>query len=98
MATTATPNYWGFFPQHSVHERRLTLAPFVDQQWWRFCVSRFDPGREEASLVCLVPKILVEVGVSDLLQWFHIVHRHQVTVQVHELNAHLERKSKFSDC
>lgn len=76
----------------------LTLAPLVDQQRWWFCVSRFYPGREEASLVGLVPQVLVQVGVGDLLQRFHIIHRHQVAVQVHELNAHLERKSKQRDC
>lgn len=73
----------------------LTLAPFVDQQWWWFSVSRFDPGWEEAPLVCLVPQVLVQVGVSDLLQGFYIVHRHQMTVQVHELDTHLEKKSEF---
>lgn len=65
------------------------MAPLVDQQWRWFGVSRFDPGWEEASLVCLIPQVLVKVGVSDLLQGLHIIHRNQVAVQVHELNADL---------
>lgn len=77
---------------------RRTLAPLVDQQWWWFCVGRFDPGREEASLVSLIPQVLVQVGVCDLLKWFHIVHGHQVAVQIHEFNTHLERKKKYGDC
>lgn len=71
------------------------MAPLVDQQWWWFSVSRFDPGWEEASLVCLVPQVLVQVGISDLLQGLYIVHRYQMTVQVHELNAHLEKEESF---
>lgn len=76
----------------------LTLAPLVDQQRWWFCVSRFYPGREEASLVGLVPQVLVQVGVCDLLQRFHIIHGDQVAVQVHKLNSHLERNPKYNDC
>lgn len=81
---------------HNKAEQSLTLAPLVDQQWWWFSVSRFDPGREEASLVCLVPQVLVQVGISDLLQRLHIIHGHQMTVQVHELDTHLQNK-KISD-
>ena len=77
--TTDTVVYW----------KLLTLAPLVDQKWRRFRVSRLDPGREQPPLVRLVPEVLVQVGVSDLLQWLHVVHGHQVAVQVHELNAHL---------
>lgn len=68
----------------------LTLAPLVDQQRRWLSVSRFDPGWKEASLVCLIPQVLVEVSISDLLQRFHVVHWHQVAIQVHELNTHLE--------
>ena len=66
-----------------------TLAPLVDQQWRWLRVGWLDPGRKEPSLVGLVPEVLVEVGVSDLLQWLHVVHRHKVAVQVHELNTAL---------
>lgn len=69
----------------------LTLAPLVDQQWWWFSVSRFDPGREQASLVRLIPQVLIQVGICDLLQGLHIVHRHQMAVQVHKLNTHLHK-------
>lgn len=57
-------------------EQSLTLAPLVDQQWWWFSVSRFDPGWEQASLVCLVPQVLVQVCISDLLQRLYIIHGH----------------------
>ena len=67
-----------------------TLAPLVDQQWRWLRVGWLDPGRKEPSLVGLVPEVLVEVGVSDLLQWLHVIHRHKVAVQVHELNTALE--------
>lgn len=70
----------------------LTLAPFVDQQRWRFCISGFDPGWEEAPLISFIPKVLVQVGISDLFQGLYIIHWYQVTVQVHELNANLEEK------
>ncbi len=76
---------------HNNPEQSLTLAPLVDQQWWWFSVSWFDPGREEASLVCLVPQVLVQVGICDLLQGLHIIHGHQMTVQVHELDTHLQK-------
>lgn len=69
----------------------MTLTPLVDQQRGWFSVGRFDPGWEQASLVCFVPQVLIEVGVCDLLQWLNIVHRHQVAVQVHELDTHLQK-------
>ena len=58
---------------------RHTLAPLVHEQWWRFSVCWFDPWREEPSFVCLVPEVLVQVGICDLLQGLHIVHRDKVT-------------------
>lgn len=70
----------------------LTLAPFVDQQRWRFCISRFDPGWEKPPLISFIPKVLVQVGISDLFQGLYIIHWYQVTVQIHELNANLEEK------
>jgi hypothetical protein len=54
------------------------LAPLVDQQRWWFCVCWFDPWREEAPLVRLIPKVLVKVGIRDLLKWLNIIHRNQV--------------------
>mmetsp|Transcript_7034 Transcript_7034/g.20668 ORF Transcript_7034/g.20668 Transcript_7034/m.20668 type:complete len:555 (-) Transcript_7034:1166-2830(-) len=41
------------------------------------------------SLVRLVPEVLVQVGVRDLLQRLDLVDGDQVRVQVHELDAHL---------
>lgn len=86
--------YFCFF-LHNKLEQSLTLAPLVDQQWWWFSVSWFDPGWKQASFVCLVPQVLIQVGVCDLLQGLHIVHWHQVAVQVHEFNTHLQNIIMF---
>lgn len=72
----------------------LTLAPFVYKQWRRLCVSWFDPGRKKSALVGFIPQILIQVRVSDLLQRFNVIHWYQVTVKVHELNTHLQKKKK----
>ena len=64
--------------------------------WLGFCVCRLDPGWEQAALVSFVPQVLVQVGISDLLQWLHIIHWHQVAIEVHELNAHLWDKEAGS--
>lgn len=69
------------------------MAPFIDQQGWWFSVRWFDPGREEPSLVSLIPQILIEVGIGDLLQRLHIVHRDKVTIEVHEFNSHFLERS-----
>jgi hypothetical protein len=47
---------------------------------------------EKTAFVSLVPQVLVEVGISDLFQWFNVIYRHEMAVQVHELNAHLRNK------
>ena len=36
-----------------------------------------------------LPKILIQIGVSYLLQRLNIVHGDQMAVQIHELDAHL---------
>ena len=71
-----------------------TLAPFVGEEWWRLCVGWFDPGREQTPFVSLVPQVLVEVSVCDLLQRLHVIYGYQVTVQVHELYPRLKHKQK----
>ncbi len=37
----------------------------------------------------ILPKVLIQVGVSDLLQGFHVIDGNEVAVQVHKLDAHL---------
>ena len=84
---------WNYTPLGQTSQwitHKLTLAPFVSQQWWRFRVSWLHPRRKQAPLVCFIPKILVKVGICDLLQWFNIIHRNKMAVQVHELNANLK--------
>ena len=57
-----------------------------------YLVARLDPGREESPLLGLVPEILVQVGVSDLLQRLHVIHGDEVAVHVRQLHvALLER-------
>ena len=65
------------------------MTPLVDEQRWRFGIGRLDPWWEEASLVGLVPKVLVQIGIRDLLQRLDVVDGDQVAVQVHELDARL---------
>lgn len=72
-----------------INKFQLTLTPFVDQQRWWFRVAWLDPRREQPALVCLVPKVLIEIGVGDLFQRLDIVHRNQVTVEIHELDSSL---------
>lgn len=44
------------------------LAPLVHQQWRGLGVRRLHPVGEQVALVRLVPQVLVQVGVGDLLQ------------------------------
>mmetsp|Transcript_62206 Transcript_62206/g.196852 ORF Transcript_62206/g.196852 Transcript_62206/m.196852 type:complete len:623 (-) Transcript_62206:2053-3921(-) len=63
------------------------LAPLVHQQrrWLR--VRGFDPVGEEVPLVRLIPEVLVQIGVGDLLQRLDLKHRDEVAVEVHELDG-----------
>lgn len=65
------------------------LAPLIHEQWGWLGVTGLDPGGEEPAFVGLIPEVLVEVGVSDLLYRLDVVDRDQVRVEVHEFNAHL---------
>jgi len=67
----------------------LTLAPFVGQKRRWFSVGRLNPVRKQASLVRLIPQVLVKVGIRYLLQRFNVIHWHKVTIQIHELNTNL---------
>ena len=66
-----------------------SLAPLVGEKWGWFWVCRFDPWREKLPFVSLVPEVLVQVSVGDLLQRLHVVHRNEVGVEIHELDASL---------
>mmetsp|Transcript_889 Transcript_889/g.2132 ORF Transcript_889/g.2132 Transcript_889/m.2132 type:complete len:706 (-) Transcript_889:1206-3323(-) len=66
-----------------------TLAPLVHQQGGRLRVCRLDPVGEEVAVVTLVPQVLVQVSISDLLQRLNLVAWHQVRVHVLELDGHL---------
>ena len=67
----------------------LTITPFVDKQWRRLRVGRLDPRREQASLVSLIPEVLIQVGICDLLQGLNIIRRYDMAIKIHELNADL---------
>ena len=78
-----------YVKQLHYNQNRFTLTPFVDEQWWRFCVSWFDPWWEQTAFVSFIPQILIEVRICDFLEWFNIKHWHEVTVQIHEFNTNL---------
>ena len=56
-----------------------TLTPLVDEQRRGFRVGGLDPGREETTLVRLVPQVLVQVRVGDLLERFDVRTRGSAT-------------------
>ena len=60
------------------------MTPRVDQQRRGFSVSRFDPRREQPSLVGLVPQILVEVSIGDLLKWLNVIHWDKMAAEQEE--------------
>jgi hypothetical protein len=47
---------------------------------------------KERAVAHLIPQVLVQIRVRDLLQRLNVVHRQQVRVQVHELDAHLLKR------
>jgi len=51
------------------------LAPLVNKQGRRLRVSWLDPIWKEISLFCLIPKILVEVCISNFLERLDIINR-----------------------
>mmetsp|Transcript_6179 Transcript_6179/g.20144 ORF Transcript_6179/g.20144 Transcript_6179/m.20144 type:complete len:665 (-) Transcript_6179:1552-3546(-) len=65
------------------------LAPLVAEQGRRLRVPGLDPIRKQMPLVRLVPEVLVEVRIRNLLEGLHFVDGDQVRVQVHELQRHL---------
>mmetsp|Transcript_70723 Transcript_70723/g.165865 ORF Transcript_70723/g.165865 Transcript_70723/m.165865 type:complete len:432 (+) Transcript_70723:3649-4944(+) len=70
-----------------------TLAPLVDQQGGRLRVCRLHPVGEEMPMVTLIPKVLVQVCIGDLLQRLNLIARHQVGVHVLELDGDLLESS-----
>ena len=62
-----------------------TLTPLVDEQWWWLSVSWLDPGREQSPLGSLIPQILVQVRISDLLKWLNVIHWDQVTEEEYHM-------------
>ncbi len=70
------------------------LGPFgpfpVNTTLWR----RVDGVKTlRRTLVGLVPEVLVEVRVRDLLEGLHFIHRYEMRVEVHELDADLLERS-----
>mmetsp|Transcript_3491 Transcript_3491/g.11579 ORF Transcript_3491/g.11579 Transcript_3491/m.11579 type:complete len:907 (-) Transcript_3491:778-3498(-) len=64
-------------------------APLVDEEGRRLRVGRLDPVGQQVSLVALIPQVLVEVGVGDLLERLDLVDGDEMRVEVHELHRHL---------
>lgn len=69
------------------------MAVLVGQEGWRLDVAGLNPVGEQASLVCLVPQVLVEVSVCDLLKWLNVVDWNQMSVQIHKLDTDLFERS-----
>ncbi len=74
----------------NVHQVVDACAPLIHQEGWRLQVCWLHPVGEEVALVSLVPQVLVQVCICDLLQRLNLIHRDEVTIQVHELNGHLQ--------
>lgn len=79
-----------------VHQVIDAGAPLVDQEGRRLQVCRLDPVGKQVALVSLVPQVLIQVGVCDLLQGLNLIYRDEVTVQVHELNGNLQATSTMT--
>jgi len=90
FATTRNKQLSNEMPE-GVSENELTLAPLVREQWRWFRVGWFDPRWKQSPLVRLVPQVLVKVCIRDLLQWLDVIDWNEVTVQIHELYAHLNQ-------
>ena len=56
------------------------LAPLIDKQWGRLRVAGLNPARKEIPLVSLIPQVLVEIGICDLLDRLNVIHRDKVGV------------------
>ena len=68
---------------------RVDHCLLVHEQRRRLRVCGLDPSREEPTLVRLVPEVLVQISVCDLLEGLDVVHWNQVRVHVHELDLNL---------
>jgi hypothetical protein len=66
-----------------------TLAPLIHKQWGRLRVAGLNPAGEEVSLVGLIPQVLIEIGICDLLDRLNVIHGNKMGIKVHELNADL---------
>lgn len=66
-----------------------SLAILVEQQRRRLSVAWFDPVGKKSSLVSLVPQVLIEICVSNLLKRINFVGRNQVTVKIHKRKSYL---------
>jgi hypothetical protein len=66
-----------------------SLTPLVDKKWGRLRITRLDPVWEKTALVCLIPQVLIQISIGDLLERLDIVNGNQMRVEVHKLNTHL---------
>src|SRR5204862_993079 len=53
----------------------------------------FDPGWEEMALICLIPEILVQICIGDLLNGFDIIHWINVAVIVIHIDTNFLESS-----
>ena len=63
-----------------VHQVVDACAPLVHQERRRLQISWLDPVGKQVALVSLIPQVLVQVGICDLLQGLNLIHGDEVTV------------------
>ncbi len=63
------------------------LSELVHEHGRGFGVGRLHPIREQMTLIGLVPQVLIQIRVCDLLERLDVVHRDQVTVQIHDYST-----------
>ena len=61
-----------------------SLTIFVQEQWGRFGVTGFDPVGKQPPFFSLVPKVLIEICVSDLFKRVDFVGGNQMAVKIHK--------------
>jgi hypothetical protein len=55
-----------------------SLAPLVEKKW-ETQITRHDPVREKTALFCLIPQVLIQISIGDLLERLDIVNGNQIS-------------------
>jgi hypothetical protein len=60
------------------------LTIFIEKEGRWLSIAGFYPVGEQPSLVGFIPKILVEICVSDFLKRVYFVGRNEMAIKIHE--------------